>query len=313
MRSITLSAVIPCFNEAPGLELLVRRVDAVVAAVTPDYEIVLVDDGSTDGGYAEMRRLRALYPALTLVKLSRNYGHQLALSAGLAEARGTDYIFILDADLQDPPEALPEMLRIMDSESADVVYGRRNRRAGESWFKRFSAGMFYRVLRFMTDISIPMHTGDFRLMRRKVLDALLQMPEHARFIRGMISWVGFKQVPYYYDRAARKVGVTKYPLGKMLKLSCDAITSFSVKPLRIGVFLGLFGVIVALLLLIYCFVSYFFFDTVAGWTSIIAVVILVGALQFVLLGLIGEYVGRIFIETQNRPLFVVDKIERGES
>ena len=235
----TLSIVIPCYNEADCLDELCRRVATVAQATAgDDHEIVLINDGSKDGTWAVMQRLAAANLRLVAINLSRNHGHQLALTAGLDLARG-DHILILDADLQDPPELLPDMLATMKSEGADVVYAVRRARAGESFAKKASAALFYRLLARLTDTDIPLDTGDFRLMSRRALDAFLSLPEQARFIRGMVAWIGFKQVPFAYDRAERHAGETHYPLAKMLRLAFDAITGFSTAPLRFASHAGL--------------------------------------------------------------------------
>lgn len=303
-----LSVVIPCYNEVDGLDELLKRVSAAVSKTALSSEILLIDDGSSDGTWQKMLELRDSHPDLCLVKLSRNHGHQLALSAGLSVCHATDYIMVLDADLQDPPELLQEMLEMMTKEDADVIYGQRKVRDGESAFKLITAKMFYKTLRFLTDLDIPPDTGDFRLMKRHVVDTLNNMPEHSRFIRGMVSWVGGKQLPLFYHREARFAGKTKYPLGKMIKLATDAITSFSVTPLKIGLRIGMLGLGIGFLLFLYCLYSYFFGETAIGWTSIVATIVIMGSIQIFLLGLIGEYLARIFIESQNRPLFLIEKV-----
>ena len=303
-----LSAVIPCYNEEDGLDELLRRVSASVSKCGLPSEILLVDDGSTDGTWRKMLELQKVYPNLCAVKLKRNHGHQLALSAGLSICHASQYVMVLDADLQDPPELLSEMLALMTAEEADVVYGQRKMREGESWFKLITAKWFYKVLRFLTDLDIPPDTGDFRLMKRHVVDTLNEMPEHSRFIRGMVSWVGGKQLPLLYNREARFAGKTKYPLGKMVRLAADAITSFSIAPLKIGLRIGALGLVIGAGIFIYCLYSYFFRETALGWTSIVATIVVMGSIQIFLLGLIGEYLARVFIESQHRPLFLIDKI-----
>ena len=304
-----LSVVIPCYNEIDGLDELLKRVSNSVSKVDLTSEILLVDDGSSDGTWQKMLELQKSYSDLCLVKLTRNHGHQLALSAGLSVCHATDYVFVLDADLQDPPELLQEMLEKMRAENADVIYGQRKVRDGESVFKLITAKLFYRTLRFLTDLDIPPDTGDFRLMKRYVVDVLNRMPEHSRFIRGMVSWIGGKQLPLFYHREARFAGKTKYPLGKMIKLATDAITSFSITPLKIGLRIGMFGLVVGALLFIYCLYSYFFRETAMGWTSIIATIVIMGSIQVFLLGLIGEYLARVFIDAQNRPLFLIETVK----
>ena len=246
-----------------------------------------------------------------LVNLSRNFGHQLALSAGLALCRGRR-VLILDADLQDPPELLPEMLRLMDA-GADVVYGRRRKRAGDSASKRLTAALFYRLIGALTDVPIPRDTGDFRLMSRRALDALLAMPERHRFIRGMVSWIGFRQVALDYDRQARFAGTTKYPLRKMLRFALDAITAFSIKPLALASWVGIATGLFALGLLAYSFLSWLGWvgGTVEpGWTSLMAAVAILGSVQLLVLGIIGEYLGRMYEQAKGRPLYIIEDVVR---
>ncbi|WP_293881911.1 glycosyltransferase family 2 protein [Sphingomonas sp.] len=300
-----LSIVIPCFNEELCLDELYRRVSAVArAAAGDDHEIVLIDDGSRDGTWATMTRLAAADPQILAINLSRNHGHQLALTAGLDLARG-DRILILDADLQDPPELLHDMLAAMDSQHADVVYAVRRQRAGESLAKRASAAIFYRLLDKLTDTTIPLDAGDFRLMSRRALDALLAMPEQARFIRGMVAWIGFRQVPFAYDRAERHAGTTHYPFAKMLSLAFDAVTGFSTAPLRFASHAGLALTGLSCLILAYIAVGWLTGTAVAGWTSLMLVVVGIGAVQMFVLGMIGEYLGRLYIESKKRPLYIV--------
>ncbi|MDB5700186.1 MAG: glycosyltransferase [Sphingomonadales bacterium] len=300
-----LSIVIPCFDEEACLDELHRRVSVVAqAAGGDDYELVLVDDGSRDGTWGAMTRLAAVDPRILAIHLSRNHGHQLALTAGLDLARG-NRILILDADLQDPPELLPDMLATMERERADVVYAVRRQRAGESLAKRASAAIFYRLLDRLTDTAIPLDAGDFRLMSRRALDALLAMPEQARFIRGMVAWIGFRQVPFAYDRAERHAGETHYPFAKMLSLAFDAVTGFSTAPLRFASHAGLALTGFSLLIMAYIGVGWLTGTTVAGWTSLMLVVVGLGAVQMFVLGMIGEYLGRLYIESKKRPLYIV--------
>ena len=301
----TLSIVIPCYNEADCLDELYRRVATVAQATAgDDHEIVLINDGSKDGTWAMMQRLAAADPHLVAINLSRNHGHQLALTAGLDLARG-NHILILDADLQDPPELLPEMLATMKAEVADVVYAVRRARAGEGFAKKASAALFYRLLARLTDTDIPLDTGDFRLMSRRALDAFLSLPEQARFIRGMVAWIGFRQVPFPYDRAERHAGETHYPLAKMLRLAFDAITGFSTAPLRFASHAGLALTGASVLLMAYIGFGWLRGTTVAGWTSLMLVVVGLGAVQMFVLGMIGEYLGRLYIEAKKRPLYIV--------
>lgn len=306
-----LSVAIPCFNEAEGLAELHRRVSAACRAVAGgDYEIVLVNDGSTDATWEVIRSLAAQDSQLVGINLSRNHGHQLALSAALSYCRGAR-ILILDADLQDPPELLPEMMQSMDR-GADVVYGRRRSRSGETLTKRFTAAVFYRLLDKLTDVPIPRDTGDFRLMSRRVLEVLQNMPERQRFTRGMIAWIGFEQVPLLYDRAPRFAGDTKYPVRRMITFALDAITSFSVRPLRVGLYLGSFLCALALLLIVATLIWWIVFTPFPGWASLMIVSLLIGGVQTILLGLIGEYLSRLYLESKRRPLFIVSEVLNAE-
>lgn len=303
-----LSIVVPCFNEEACLELLHRRLgDAARAAVGGDYEILLVNDGSRDGSWPIMQRLSASDPRLVCIDLSRNHGHQLALTAGLDLAKG-DLILIVDADLQDPPELLSDMLRTMREEGADVVYGVRRSRAGETRFKKATATAFYRLLASATEINIPLDAGDFRLMTRRALDVLLAMPEQARFVRGMVAWIGFRQVPFLYDRAERAAGTSKYPLSKMLKFAFDALTGFSSAPLKLASHAGLLLSLGSLLIIVYIAYAFISGQSIQGWTSLMLVVVILGAVQMFVLAMMGEYIGRLYSQAKQRPLYIVQEI-----
>jgi dolichol-phosphate mannosyltransferase len=299
--------VAPCYNEEAGIPELHRRLAAACRSILAEnYEIVLIDDGSRDGTWNVINQLAQVDRKVVAVHLARNHGHQLAVTAGLALSRG-ERVLIIDADLQDPPELIGDMMRLMD-EGADVVYGQRRTRASDTVFKRATAALFYRLLRRISDVDIPIDTGDFRLMSRRVVDALQIMPEQQRFIRGMVSWIGFKQVPILYDRAERVAGSTQYPLGKMIRLAIDALTSFSIAPLRFASHLGLAMAPLAVILLAYSLVSWLSGHAVAGWTSLMATVVILGSFQLVVLGVLGEYIGRLLIESKRRPLFVIDEV-----
>ncbi|RZM04892.1 MAG: glycosyltransferase [Sphingomonas sp.] len=305
MHRPALSVVVPCYNEAACLDLLHARISgAAQSAVGEDYEIVLINDGSRDDSWSVMQRLAAADPRLVAINLSRNHGHQLALTAGLDLCAGAQ-ILIIDADLQDPPELLPQMRAAMAEQQADVVYAVRRQRAGETVFKKATAAAFYRLLTKMTDTPIPVDTGDFRLMSRRALDAFLSLPEQARFIRGMVAWVGFRQVPFLYDRHERHAGATNYPLGKMIRLALDAMTGFSTAPLRWASHLAVILAFASVLLLFYIAWGYFQGDRVQGWTSTMLVVVVLSAIQMFVLGMIGEYLGRLYIESKRRPLYLV--------
>lgn len=306
-----LSVVVPCYNEAEGLTELHRRVTSVCRAVVGDaYELILVNDGSRDASWDMMAGLASDDPRLICVDLSRNHGHQIALTAGLTVARGS-HILILDADLQDPPELLAAMLDRM-GEGYDVVYGQRRSRAGESWFKRASAMLFYRLVDAMSDVAIPRDTGDFRLMSRRALDRLLAMPEHFRFIRGMVSWIGYRQSPFLFDRDVRFAGETHYPLRRMIRFAIDAVTSFSIVPLRLASHLGIIAAVCSIAMIGFLIFAWASGDTVPGWTSLAALILFIGGIQLFMLGVIGEYLGRMYLENKRRPLFTIQSIVGAE-
>jgi glycosyltransferase involved in cell wall biosynthesis len=307
--SIELSIVAPCYNEEAGISEFARRVLAVCESMAlRRYELVLVNDGSRDATWSRIRDLAASRPEVVGINLSRNHGHQLALSAGLALCKG-DRILIIDADLQDPPELLPRLMERMD-QGADVVFGQRSERRGESAFKLVSARYFYRLLSVMTDVQIPVDTGDFRLMTRKALDVLLSMPEQHRFIRGMVSWIGMRQVPIEYVRDARFAGETKYPVRKMVRFALDAITGFSTKPLRVASYAGAAFAAFGFAIMMNTGYEWYTHRTVRGWTSLMGVVLMMGSVQLLVLGVIGEYLGRLYIEAKRRPLFVIESVVR---
>jgi polyisoprenyl-phosphate glycosyltransferase len=302
-----LSVVIPCYNEEAVIQELYRRVTRTCRNLVGDsYELVLVNDGSFDKTWSLLKELAHSDDRIVAVDLSRNHGHQLALSAGLSLACG-ERILVIDADLQDPPELLPEMMRLMDH-GADVVYGQRVKRDGETWFKRVSASAFYRLLLRMTDVGLPPDTGDFRLMRRPVLEALLAMPEQQRFIRGMVAWIGFRQVPLEYRRDRRFAGETKYPLRKMVTFAIDAITGFSIAPLRVSFYAACLFLLLALVTIIYVLISWLYLGPVPGWTSILLTILILSSVQLFSLAVIGEYLGRVFMQTKQRPLFIIREI-----
>jgi polyisoprenyl-phosphate glycosyltransferase len=312
-----LSIVVPCFNEEPCLGELHERLGAAARqAVGDDYELVLINDGSRDSSWPAMQRMAAEDPHVVAINLSRNHGHQLALTAGLDLCRG-DTILIIDADLQDPPELLPAMLQCMREQDADVVYGVRKSRAGETAFKRATAHGFYRLLSRATEVDIPLDAGDFRLMSRRALDALLAMPEQARFIRGMVAWIGFRQVPFAYDRQQRFAGVTKYPLRKMMRFAFDALTGFSSAPLKLASHAGLWLSFGSVLLILYIAYAWLAGRSIQGWTSLMLVVVILGAIQMFALALMGEYIGRLYNEAKRRPLYIIQEVagggDRGEA
>jgi dolichol-phosphate mannosyltransferase len=301
-----LSIVVPCYNEAPNIALLYARLVAAADPLERPYEIVLIDDGSRDGTWSLIADLTERDPRVVGVKLSRNHGHQLALSAGLSVCAG-ERILVIDADLQDPPELLPDMMARMD-EGYDVVYGQRTDREGETAFKKITAHLFYRLIARLVDVPIPVDTGDFRLVSRRALDTLNAMPERHRFIRGMVSWIGYPQIALPYRRAARNAGETKYPLKKMIQFSVDAITSFSIVPLRVASFLGVGAALLAMVVAAYALASWMSGEAVQGWTSLMVITLMLGGAQLLVLGLMGEYLGRLYIESKGRPLFVIEEL-----
>ncbi|MFT5330257.1 MAG: glycosyltransferase involved in cell wall biosynthesis [Parasphingorhabdus sp.] len=310
-KGLILSVVIPCYNEQDNMEALLDRLVSVCETAVPGaYEIVLVNDGSSDQTWNMITRASDANKSIVGVNLSRNCGHQLALSAGLEICQGEE-IFILDADLQDPPELLPEMRQKL-AEGYDVAYGTRVHREGETWFKRFSASIFYRVLDKLSDVSIPRDTGDFRLMTRRVLNQLNAMPERFRFVRGMVSWIGFKQTAVPYRRDERFAGETHYPLQKMLRFAVDAVTSFSTVPLRLASHLGLLCSLIALTMFGWVAVNFLLGHTVPGWASLASIILLMGGVQLLVLGIFGEYLGRMYMETKQRPLYIIDQVYRQE-
>jgi dolichol-phosphate mannosyltransferase len=301
-----VSVVAPVFDEAATIGELHRRLTATLAPLGR-YELVIVDDGSTDGTWETLRALAQSDPHLSLLRLSRNFGHQIALSAGLDHARG-DAIISIDGDLQDPPEAIPALIERW-RDGADVVFAVRQHREGETWFKLATAAAFYKLINRVSSVGIPEQAGDFRLLSRRALDALLTMPESARYLRGMSSWIGFRQAEVGYAREPRHAGTTKYPIRRMLHFAGDAVTSFSATPIRLVAALGFASVALCLIALAWSlYVRILTDDTVAGWTSVIVVVLFIGGVQLLSLGIIGQYVGRIFDEVKRRPLYFVDEV-----
>ncbi len=300
----TLSVVAPCFNEEGVLHELYRRISAVLEGAGESWELVLVNDGSRDRTPEIMRELHAADPRVKVVDFARNFGHQVAVTAGMDYAQG-DAVVLIDADLQDPPEVILDLLAKW-REGYEVVYAVRAERKGETWFKEFTAKAFYRIIYSITDINIPMDTGDFRLMDRKVVEALKTMKEKHRFMRGMSVWVGFRQIGVNYVRAERYAGETKYPLKKMLKFAMDGITSFSYFPLQLATYVGFVSAGLAILGIVATIIlrltgSHAFY----GQATTLVAVLFLGGVQLIFLGIIGEYLGRIYDEVKGRPLYIV--------
>ena len=298
-----LSIVVPLLNEEGNLPELYRRLDATLSGLVASHEIVLVDDGSTDTTWSMIRDLAARDPRVKGVRFSRNFGHQMAFTAGLDHAGGSAVV-IMDADLQDPPELIPELVARW-REGYDVVYAVRAKREGETAFKLLTAAAFYRVLERVARIRIPVDTGDFRLMSRMAVDAFRRMPERHRFTRGMVSWIGFPQIGVSYVRAARHAGETKYPLRKMLRLASDAITSFSYVPLQLASWLGSAVTALSTLTLAGLAVSRLAGAHPGGWSFGATALALLGGIQLLMVGALGEYVGRIHDQVKGRPLYLV--------
>ncbi len=299
-----ISIVAPAYNEEEVLPEFYRRVRDVMDHLGEPWELILINDGSQDNTLAVMRELHAKDPRVKIISFSRNFGHQLAITAGLDYARG-DAVVIIDADLQDPPEVIPELVEKW-REGYDVVYAIRKERHGESWFKEWTAKLFYRLIYRITDVDIPKDTGDFRLMDRKVVNVLRTMRERSRFMRGLSVWVGFKQTGVYYVREPRFAGETKYPLRKMIKFALDAITSFSYVPLQLATYFGF--AIAGLSLLGMIIAVYLRLSTgraLLGQATTLVTVLFLGGIQLIFLGIIGEYLGRIYDEVKARPLYIV--------
>jgi dolichol-phosphate mannosyltransferase len=300
-----ISVVVPVYNEEGNLPELHRRLLVTLATIGAEPEIVYVNDGSRDGSIACIRQLAASDSHVKYIDLSRNFGHQVAVTAGLRAATG-NRVVIIDSDLQDPPELIAELNLAMDTHGLDVVYARRRARAGESAFKRLTAKLFYRVLQRLTPIDIPVDTGDFRIMSRRVVDVLNRMPEQHRFIRGQVAWAGFPQGHVEYDRHGRNAGESGYPLSKMLRFAMDGITSFSDFPLRLSTMLGFTVSGISFVLMLYALYSRLVLKVYEpGWASIMLSVLFIGGIQLVCVGIIGEYIGRISDNVKGRPLYVV--------
>jgi len=301
-----VSLVVPVFNEAEVLGTFYQRATGALSALDGmTYEILFVDDGSRDSSYQQLAKLAAEDPRIRVLKLSRNFGHQIAISAGIDYAKG-DCVVIMDADLQDPPEVVATMIDQW-RQGFDVVYGVRSDRAGETPIKLVTATMFYRLLGRLTNIHIPANVGDFRLMSRRVVDQLKQLREKDRFVRGLVSWVGFPQTGITYKRDPRYAGETKYPFRKMITFAFDGITSFSTMPLRLATWTGYASAILAVLYLLSVFVQKLLGHTVEGWATIMVAMLFMGSVQLICLGILGEYLGRIFNEVKPRPMYVLEK------
>ena len=303
-----ISVIIPMYYEEEVAEECYKRMTSVLQNIENyDYEIICINDGSRDKTLSILENLAIRDKRLKVLSFSRNFGHQCAVTAGLKYVTG-DAIVIIDADLQDPPELIPEMLKLWEAGN-DVIYGKRKTRDGESVFKLFTAKIFYKTLNALSDVEIPKDTGDFRLVDRKVVDTINSLPEHNKFLRGLFSWVGYKQIPFQYERKERFAGKTKYPLKKMLKLASDGIISFSTKPLKIVGGLGILSIVISFILLIYALISYIFKlnNLSAGWTSLMLGITFFAGVQLLSLWIMSEYIARIYGESKNRPQYIIEK------
>lgn len=299
-----ISVVVPCYNEELVIDTTHHRLIAVLESITPVFEIIYIDDGSQDQTPQLLHQLQLKDSRVRVLFLSRNFGHQVAITAGIEHSTG-DAVVLIDADLQDPPEVIKTMIDRWQ-QGYDVAYGVRTERAGETAFKLWTAKAFYRLINYLSDVEIPLDTGDFRLMDRKVVKALMAMPERDRFLRGMVSWVGFRQIAVPYQREQRLAGVSKYPFWKMMRFAVDGILSFSLIPLRLAIWVGLLSFCLAMLGIIYALVVRLFTSNwVAGWTISFIAILFTGGVQLVFLGVIGEYIGRIYREDKRRPLYFV--------
>lgn len=302
---LILSVVIPVMNEEENMPELVRRLTLAAAEVTENYELIFVDDGSSDGTLEMLCNYSDQEERIKYLSFSRNFGHQVAVMAGLDHCRG-EAVVIIDGDLQDPPELIPE-LYAKYKEGYKVVYGRRSERKGETPFKKGTARMFYRLLNRITDIEIPLDTGDFRLIDKAVVEGLKRMPEPNKFLRGQIAWIGYKQTSVYYSRDSRKAGKTNYTLRKMLRLALDGITGFSNAPLRFVANAGMAVSAIAFLTIIYSLYAHLILQqTISGWTSLMIGIMFIGGIQLIAIGIIGTYISRINAAVRNRPLYIID-------
>jgi dolichol-phosphate mannosyltransferase len=303
-----LSIIVPVFNEEKIIPELYRRLKLVADTISSSHEILFINDGSKDGTLAELRKICANDKRDYYISFTRNFGHQIAVCAGLDHCRGKK-IAIIDGDLQDPPELILEMYsKCVDGN--DVVYARRKKRKGETWFKKVSAHLFYVVLRKLTKVDIPIDTGDFRVVDRKVVDALKNMPEQNKFLRGQIAWLGFKAISVEFERDERKHGRSGYPLSKMLKFALDGITAFSDKPLILVTRMGLVVSFISLIVILYALYAHFILEqTITGWTSMIISSMFIGGIQLLSIGIIGEYISRINSDVRKRPLYMIDEIK----
>jgi dolichol-phosphate mannosyltransferase len=301
-----ISAIVPSYNEEKNVPLIYKRLTDTLSQISDKYEIIFVNDCGKDSTLSVIKQISEKDSHVKYISFSRNFGHQIAVSAGLDMCKGKAVV-IIDGDLQDPPELILEMYKKYQ-EGYKVVYAKRKTREGETWFKKATAKLFYRFLAAMTSIEIPVDVGDFRLIDQVIVNHLRNMPEKSKYIRGQISWIGYKQTFVEYHRDARLYGKTNYPLKKMLRLAFDGITAFSDKPLKMASAIGIISAILSLLAIVYALISHFIFDSaVSGWTSLIISVLFIGGVQLITIGIIGEYIARINNDVRNRPLYIIEE------
>ena len=303
-----ISIIIPCYNEEEVITSTLHRVKKVLVEMGEDYEILFIDDGSKDKTLNILEDFGKTDQTIKLISFSRNFGHQPAVTAGIHCCTG-DVAIIIDADLQDPPELFPEMIEILKEKNCNVVYGVRTQRKGESFFKKLTAKVYYRLINYLSDVKIPKDTGDFRLIDKKVIEEFKKLNEGNKYIRGLISWVGFKQEPIYYSRDPRLVGETKYPLGKMLKFALTGLLYFTKKPLKLAISLGFFCFFIGIAMTIYVLIRKSFTENavIEGWASTMLMIIFFGGVQLLSVGILGEYIGSIFDEIKKRPEYIINK------
>ena len=301
-----ISIVVPLYNEEKNIRLMHDRLVSSILKITSNFEIIYVNDGSNDNSFLELLKLSNEDERVKYINFSRNFGHQIAVTAGLDYSKGTAVV-IIDGDLQDPPEVIPEMYA-MYKEGFEVVYGQRLKRKGDNFFKKITAKYFYRILKKITSINIPLDTGDFRLIDQKIVKDLKNMPEQNKFLRGQIAWLGYRQTSVFFERDERKFGETGYPFSKMLKFALDGITGFSDVPLQFVTKTGIFISFISFLVILYAIFSHFILErTITGWTSLIISSMFIGGVQLISVGIIGEYISRINKNVQNRPLYIVSE------
>jgi polyisoprenyl-phosphate glycosyltransferase len=309
LKELFVSIIIPSFNEESVIEHTYKRISETMQGLgAKGYELIFINDGSRDQTLTILKGFAQKDTQVKILSFSRNFGHQPAVSAGISICQG-DIAIITDADLQDPPELFPEMIQIYLRENANVVYAVRQQRKGETWFKLLTARLFYRTINSLSDVKLPVDTGDFRLVDKQVIEAFKSLPEKNKYIRGLISWIGFKQVPMYYVREERFAGETKYPLSKMLKFASTSLLYFSKKPLKIALTMGFLSILVGLGLGIWVVTGLMFRSNtlVPGWASTVIAVIFFGGVQLLTIGVLGEYLGNIFDEIKSRPEYIVQE------